>query len=500
MDRPVENGRPRLTPASAAALAAALAGLATLAAPASGPGEPAFRVAAPERMVTGRVRLEADARDTRVESVRWEVDDWARTTPRPFAVEFDLGPIPREATITAVALDGARQVLYRQQAVLNPGGRHLVLEFLSPLDGARASGRTPVLVRASAPPGDSLASVGLDGPAGPVPLAGDTVFTAVVDLPGGTTPLTARVTTARGRTAERTILLNGRGFTTTSDAHVVEQTVAVTKGGEPLEGLGPADFSVKDDRGACEIREVRLLRDAPLAIGLSIDTSLSLLYTEALRTAAAESFVARTIRPGDIAFLQRFGVAVSEVVPWTGDRALLGKRVLELGYDGVPGTLLNAGVLRALYAFQGGQGARALVLVTDGNAYEDDVAEKDAVAYARQSGVKIYALGLPYVEEVRTPWTTKAPDGTVEFHEKVTRVSHPPNIEVLRRFTDATGGRAYAVKKEADLPGIFATIERDLRTQYLVSYVTNARRKGIFHPVEVRTTHGHVATAAGFFY
>ena len=179
--------------------------------------------------------------------------------------------------------------------------------------------------------------------------------------------------------------------------------MAVTKGGEPLEGLGPADFTVKDDRGACEIREVRLLRDAPLAIGLSIDTSLSLLHTEALRTAAAASFIARTIRPGDVAFLQRFGVAVSEVVPWTGDRALLEKRVLELGYDGVPGTLLNTAVLRALYAFQGGQGARALVLVTDGNAYEDDVEEKDAVAYARQSGVKIYALGLPYTEEVRTP-------------------------------------------------------------------------------------------------
>jgi VWFA-related protein len=308
------------------------------------------------------------------------------------------------------------------------------------------------------------------------------------------------VTTARGRAAERTILLNGRGLTAASDVHIVEQTVAVTKGGEPLEGLGPADFRVKDDRGPCEIREVRLLRDAPLAIGLSIDTSLSLLYTEALRTAAAESFVARTIRPGDVAFLQRFGVAVSEVVPWTGDRALLQKRVLELGYDGVPGTLLNAAVLRALYAFQGGQGARALVLVTDGNAYEDDVEEKDAVAYARQSGVKIYALGMPYTEEIRTPVKATAPDGSVVIREKVERVAHPPNLEVLRRLTDATGGRTYSVKKESDLPGIFATIERDLRTQYLVSYVANARRKGIFHPVEVKASRGHVATAAGFFY
>jgi VWFA-related protein len=308
------------------------------------------------------------------------------------------------------------------------------------------------------------------------------------------------VRTERGRVAERTILVNGRGFVTTSDAHVVEQTVAVTKGGEPLEGLAIEDFTVKDDRGACEIREVRLLRDAPLAIGLSIDTSLSLLYTEALRTAAAGSFLERALRPGDVAFLHRFGVAVSEVVPWTGDRTLLKKNVLELGYDGVPGTLLHAAILRALYAFQGSQGARALILVTDGNAYEDDVQEETALAYARQAGVKIYALGLPFTEEIRTSVRAKGPDGDVVVTEKVERRSYPPNLDVLRRLTGATGGRTYAVAKEADLPRTFAAIERDLRTQYLVSYVSNARKKGIFHPVEVRASRGTVSTAAGFFY
>jgi VWFA-related protein len=451
-------------------------------------------------MVTGRVRLEADARDPRVERVRWEVDDWARTTARPFALEFDLGPIPRETTVTAAALDGQRQVLYRLQAVLNPGGRRLILEVLSPLDGQRASGPTPVLVRVSVPPGDSLAAITLDAPGGEVALAGDDLRTALVDLPQETVPLTARVRTARGRAAEHTILVNGRGLVAASDAQVVEQMVAVTKGGEPLEGLGAADFKVKDDRGLCEIREVKLLRDAPLAIGLSIDTSLSLLYTEALRSAAANTFLERTLRPGDLAFLHRFGVVVAEVAAWTGDRALLKKNVLELGYDGVPGTLLNTAVLRALYEFQGSQGARALVLVTDGNAFEDDVEEKDAVAYARQAGVKIYALGLPFTVESRTPVRVKGPDGTFVVHEKVRRASYPPNLAVLRRLTDATGGRTYAVKKEAELPRIFAAIERDLRTQYLVSYVSNARRKGIFHPVEVHASRGTVSTTAGFFY
>ncbi len=84
--------------------------------------------------------------------------------------------------------------------------------------------------------------------------------------------------------------------------------------------------------------------------------------------------------------------------------------------------------------------------------------------------------------------------------DKVSLRTYPPNVEVLRRLTDATGGRTYAVKKEKDLPRIFAAIERDLRSQYLVSYVSNAKRKGVFHPVEVRASRGTVTTAAGFFY
>jgi hypothetical protein len=42
-------------------------------------------------------------------------------------------------------------------------------------------------------------------------------------------------------------------------------------------------------------------------------------------------------------------------------------------------------------------------------------------------------------------------------------------------------------------------IERDLRTQYLVSYVSNAKRRGAFHPVEIRTTRGGLGRGK-FFY
>jgi VWFA-related protein len=462
---------------------------------------PVFALSVPDRMVTGRVLLQAKTQDAKVESVRWQIDEFSRITPPPFDLVLDLGPVPHEKTITAVALDRERRPLYQQEAVLNPGGRHLALEILSPLQGQRVSGPAPVLVRAAAPPGEDLETLVLDVDGREITLTGgDEVRAAVVDIPDRATAVVARLRTTRGRVAEKTILVNGRGLITTLDAHIVEQTVGVHRGSKPLEGLSAADFSVRDDRGPCEIREVRLTRDAPLSLGIAIDTSLSLLHTEELRDATAHRFIEQTLRPQDLAFLNRFGQTLIRVVDWTSSKKLLKKNVLELGYDSLPGTVLHEAVIKALYQFQGSQGARALILITDGNVYDDDVQEQDALAYARQAGVKIYALGLPWEMQIETPYRVRDESGKVVTRFRVHHETQAANQEVLRRFTEATGGRTYLVKEAADLPKIFAEIERDLRTQYLVSYVSNAKRRGAFHPVEIRAAKGTVSTAAGFFY
>ncbi|HEX5854793.1 MAG TPA: VWA domain-containing protein [Thermoanaerobaculia bacterium] len=473
--------------------------LATLAGRAA-PDTRLFEVRAPEGMVTGRVRLEAVTRDTDVAFVKWQSEDWSRTTGRPFELLLDVGPLPRERTVVALALDRDRRPLYRTETLLNPGGRRLALQFMAPLDGQRVSGVTPVLVHAVAPPGDALAYVALDvdGRDAPLSRAGD-VWSVQVDLAGSPTVLTVRATTALGRAAERSILLNGRGLQASLDAHVVEQMVAVVRNGGPVEGLQAADFTVRDDRGACEIREVVLVRDVSLAIGLAIDTSQSLLYTQELRNVVAHKFL-EMLKPRDTTFLQRFGVTVGHVLDWTTSRKRLEESVLALEEDTVPGTVLHAAIVDALYQLQGGEGARALLLVTDGNVFDDDVSEKEALAFARQAGVPIFALGLPWTEEIQVPVRTKDENGNDVVRMRVTREQRPPNRAFLQNFTDATGGRTYVVESAAGLPSLFTSLERDLRTRYLVSFVSNAKRTGSFHPVEIRVSRGTVRTAAGFSY
>src|SRR5512143_3671327 len=79
----------------------ALAGLAALAGGAA-TGGTLFEVRAPEGMVTGRVRLQAVTRDGEVAFVKWLIEDWSRTSSRPFEFFLDVGPVPREKTVVAL--------------------------------------------------------------------------------------------------------------------------------------------------------------------------------------------------------------------------------------------------------------------------------------------------------------------------------------------------------------------------------------------------------------
>ena len=467
------------------------------------PGVPPFSLAVPREMVTGPVEVRAVAGDGKVKAVKWTVDDWSRVTPPPFLLSFDAGPVPYERRVVAVALDADRRPLYRREAVLNPGARGLSLEFHSPVDGQSVSGRVLVELLAETPADDEVASVELDADGTPVLLspAGRGRFQGQATLPPSAVALVARLSTRQGRQAERTILVNAPGVVATADVHVVEQLVGVSRRGRPVEGLGPADFEVRDAKGDCDVRDAKLLTDAPLAIGFAIDTSSSLSLSTELRRAAADVFLERCFTPRDSAFVLAFGPAVTTPVDWTRSKARLREAILALEDYSVAGTALFEAVQKALYRFQGESGARALILVTDGYAFDDDVPAEAAIAYVRQSGVRVFVVGLTSaamdVRLVRHKGREGEPDTLEERRQAVVR---KPNEELLQKLAEAGGGSAHFVTNAEDLPRIFRAIERDLRTQYLVSFVSSAPRRGTFHAVTVKSRKGTVRTASGFFY
>ena len=466
-------------------------------------GRALFSVVVPLDMVTGTVEVRAIAVDGAVQAVRWTVDDWSRVTPPPFTLSFDAGPVPYERRVLAVALDKDRRPIYRREATLNPGGRQLALEFHSPVDGQAASGRVDVDVRVRTPSDDDVATIAVDAGGTPVRLAaaGPGILHGEVDIPPSAVALVARLTTRRGREAERTILVNAPGLVAAADVHVVEQLVEVARGGRPVEGLGAADFEVRDEKGLCGVREVEFLRDAPLSIGFAIDTSVSLRHTPELRKATADVFLESCFKSKDAAFIMTFGPAVTMPVDWTRSREKLREAVLSLEDYSIGGTALYEAIQKAVYQFQGSPGARALILVTDGYDFDGDVSEESALAYVRQSGIPVFVIGLTSAADVVSAASLlNANAGGPGFKEKRRTVIQPANREVLSKFAAASGGRLYLVNEASDLPGIYRSIERDLRTQYLLSFVSSAPRKGTYHSVEVKSRRGKIRTVAGFFY
>ena len=71
----------------------------------------------------------------------------------------------------------------------------------------------------------------------------------------------------------------------------------------------------------------------------------------------------------------------------------------------------------------------------------------------------------------------------------------------LLKLADETGGRSFFVEKAAEIKGIFASVERELRSQYLIAYQSSKPGSdGKFRSVavklarpgcEAKTIHGY---------
>ena len=105
-----------------------------------------------------------------------------------------------------------------------------------------------------------------------------------------------------------------------------------------------------------------------------------------------------------------------------------------------------------LFQFSGVTGRRAMVVLTDG----DDTASKngfdEALGYAQRMGVTIYTIGVSIPStKVATRWQ-------------------------INKLASATGGRAFFVSEKSGLDTIYAEINRELRTQYLLAFTSNSEK------------------------
>jgi VWFA-related protein len=172
-------------------------------------------------------------------------------------------------------------------------------------------------------------------------------------------------------------------------------------------------------------------------------------------------FFEKVITPRDRAAVFTFNDRPNLAVRFTNHQDVLAGGLAGLQVEGE--TALYDSLIYALYYCGGLQGKRAIVLLSDGEDTRSRYAFNDVLEYARRSGVAIYAIGM------------NLPTNATDLRMK------------LERLSDETGGRAFFIESARELDRIYAQVEEEVRSQYLLAYQsTNASRDDKFRTVEVK--------------
>ena len=410
-------------------------------------GGPIHLVSPGNAVLTGRQKIRTVVQSAAVHRVEFALDGELRATVAepPFSATIDLGPIPQPRTLRAIAFDAQGRELGRAQLVVNDAGETFWIRLAEPREG-RASGKVRVTATLRAPAAHRIQRVVVSWNDVERAVINAPPWQADVDVPGGEIGVLRAVAELDdGRNAEDAVLLNAPGFTEHSDVPLVELPVTI-KGGP----VSPAEVVVREGDVRRAVESVTSGAEAPLTVGVVIDTSSSMLQTLPDVQEAAIRFVESALGTNDRAFLIAFDSVARVVEKPTGDVARLREQILGLRPGGH--TSLYDAMILGLLQFEGVKGRRALVVFSDGMDTRSRYHNGDVAELARRSNIPLYVIAA-------------APHSTTQW---VLLVSQ------LTRVSESTGGLTHRLSDLGKLGAVYAQIEADLRAQSLVVIRTDA--------------------------
>lgn len=255
-----------------------------------------------------------------------------------------------------------------------------------------------------------------------------------------------------GFRADTTLVLIPVSVTDTSNRYVL--------------GLEKQNFRLLDDDVEQTIAHFSN-EDAPLSIGLIVDTSGSIgSKLDTARKAVGEFL--KTLDASDEAFLVEFSDRAELAMPFTDRTAEIEEKLRSARSAGL--TALLDGVHLGLQEMKHARNPRkALLVISDGGDNNSLYTSKQIQDLVREADVQIYAMGVfePFLGLGLTAAEVNGP-------------------RLLAEISEQTGGRALAATSLRDLPGIAERIGLELRNQYLLAYSPSMRAKdGKYHRVQV---------------
>jgi VWFA-related protein len=393
----------------------------------------------------------------------------------PYSVELDLGSVPQNHLLVATAVDAAGRELASDQIQINVAPQRFRVRLVEPRRGKHYSGSLLARAVIDVPEGQTLDRVEIFLDDARIATLYQAPWEQPIVLPAGGALSYVRAVAylPDGNSTEDLVFVNAPETLEEIRVDLVElYTTALDGKRRPVSDLQAKDFTVSEDGVRQEIARFEKVTDLPVHVGVALDTSASMEKSLPQARDAALGFLQRTIRPKDRAAVVTFNDHPNVTAKLTSDLTQLAGGLA--GLKAERSTALYDAMVFSLYYFSGLRGRRALLLLSDGKDEGSRFTFEEALEYCRRSGVTIYVIGLG--EDV----------------EK----------KKLGRFAEETGGRAFFLKNAADLPGIYAAIEDELRSQYLLAYQsTNTSGGATFRTVEVEVARSgvEVKTLRGYY-
>ena len=296
-------------------------------------------------------------------------------------------------------------------------------------------------------------------------------------------------TLAGGRESEDAQLLQGADYQSEIDVQLVQFQLLVTDpDGNPVSGLSPEDFEIRENGRNRPVAALRTANDVPLVLGLAIDTSNSIVPIWHQLRGVSAAFLEAAVSPGDKAFVVDFAGTVRLACELTDYKRLLLSRVRSL----MPrlGTALNDAILFSLLQYGGEPGRRALVVVTDGYDQHSRSEREQSAEFAGRLGVPIYFIQLDQSSH-KVFWGSGTRGRTYLNINRTAKQRR--SRERLERISQRTGGRLFTIELHTSdaplgerLQQVFDVIQDDLSHQYVLTYYTE--QQGAAVEREVRLT------------
>ncbi len=208
--------------------------------------------------------------------------------------------------------------------------------------------------------------------------------------------------------------------------------------------------------------------DAPLSVGLLVDTSGSMGAKLEISRQAVSQFL-KTMNAQDEAFVVEFSDRAELVVGFTHETGEIKDKMTSLESQGLT-AMLDAVHLGINEMKKAKNPRKALLVISDGGDNNSRYTSKEIEDLVREADVQIYAMG---VFEPLSYLTRSAAE-----------LSGP---RLLSEISRQTGGRAFAAPNDSVLPTIAKRIGIELRNQYVLAYTPlNQQRDGKYRRIEVK--------------